>query len=93
MINGTSEKGLSVNQKLKIVNFPGGTSRKILEKLDDIIKEKLDDLIIHVGTIGIATNINLLANVKTIFKEVSKESPSKSIAFSSIIKRKDKTSI
>ena len=40
MVNGISEKGLSVNHKVKIVNFPGGTSEKILEKLDDIIKEE-----------------------------------------------------
>ena len=26
MVNGISEKGLSVNHKIKIVNFPGGTN-------------------------------------------------------------------
>ena len=40
MVNGISEKCLSVKHKVKIVNFPGGTSEKILEKLDVIIKEK-----------------------------------------------------
>ena len=30
MVNGISEKDLSVNHKVKIVNFPGGTSKKIL---------------------------------------------------------------
>ena len=35
MVNGTSEKGLSVNHKVKIAEFPGGTSEKILEKLYD----------------------------------------------------------
>ena len=39
MVNGISEKVLIVNHKEKIVNFPAGTSEKILEKLDDIIKE------------------------------------------------------
>ena len=64
MVNGISEKGLSVNHKVKIVNFPGGTSEKILEKLDDIIKEQPDDLIVHVGTNDLTNNVNLLTNVK-----------------------------
>ena len=93
MVNGISEKGLSVNHKVKIVNFPGGTSEKILEKLDDIIKEQPDDLIVHVGTNDLTNNVNLLTNVKKIFNKVSKESSSTFIAFSSIINRKDKTKI
>ena len=93
MVNGISEEGFSVNYKVKIVNFPGGTSEKILEKLDDIIKEQPDDLIVHVGTNDLTNNVKLLTNVKKIFNEVSKESPSTSIAFSSIINRKDKTNI
>ena len=56
----------------KTVNFPGGTSEKILEKLDDIIKEKLDDLIVHVGTNDITNNVNLLTNVEKIFKKFLK---------------------
>ena len=64
MVNGISEKGLSVNHKAKIVNFPGGTREKILEKLDIIIKEKPDDLIVHDGTNDITNNVNLLTNVK-----------------------------
>ena len=43
MVNGISEKGFNVNHKVKIVNFPGGTSEKILEQLDVIIKEMPDD--------------------------------------------------
>ena len=93
MVNGISEKGLSVNHKVKIVNFPGGTSKKILEKLDVIIKEKPDDLIVHVGTNDITNNVNLLTNVNKIFNKVSKELPSTSIVFSLMINRKDKTSI
>ena len=93
MVNGISEKGLSVNHKVKIVNFPGGTSEKILEKLDDIIKEQPEDLIVHVGTNDLTNNVNLLTNVKKIFNKVFKELPSTSIVFSFIINRKDKTNI
>lgn len=34
-----SEEGFSVNHKVKIVNFRGGASEKILEKLDSIMNE------------------------------------------------------
>ena len=84
-VNGTSEKGLSINYKVKIVNFPGSTSEKILEKLDDIIKEKPEDLIFHAGTNDITNNVNLSTNVKKIFNNFSKESPLMSIEFLSII--------
>ena len=60
MVNGIFETGLSVNHKVKIVNFPFSTSENILEKLDDIIKEKPEDLIVHVGTNDITNNVNLL---------------------------------
>ena len=42
MVNGISEKSLSVNHKVKIVNFASGKSKKILEKLDVTIKENPD---------------------------------------------------
>ena len=93
MVNGIYEKGLSVNHKVKIVNFPGGRSEKILEKQDDIIKEQPDDLIVYVGTNDLTNNVNLLTNVKKIFNKVSKEFPSTFIAFSSISNRNDKTTI
>ena len=85
MVNGISEKGLSVNYKVKIVNFPGSTSEKILEKLDDIIKEKPEDLIFHAGTNDITNNVNLSLKVKKVFNNFSRESPLTSIDFSSII--------
>ena len=46
MVNGIFEKGLSVNHKAKILNFPGGTNeRKIKEKSDDLIVLKLELMI------------------------------------------------
>ena len=64
MVNGISEKDLSVNYKVKVVHFPGGISEKILDKLDDIIKEQPRDLIAHVGTNDLTNNVNLLTNVE-----------------------------
>ena len=75
MVVYISENVLNVNHKVKILNFPYDTSEKILEKMDVIIKEKSDDLIVHVGTTDITNNINLLTNVKKIFNKVSKELP------------------
>ena len=93
IVNDISEKSLSVNHKVKIVNFPSGTHEKILEKLDEIIKEKPDDLIVHVGTNDISNNVNLFDQRQKIYNKTSKESSSTSISFSSIINRKDKTNI
>ena len=60
MVSGISEKFLiNVNHKVKIVNFRGGKKWRILEKMDDIIKKKPDDLIAHVGTNDITNNVNL----------------------------------
>ena len=76
-----------------MINFPGGTSEKITDQLDDLIKGKPDDLIVHVETNDIANNINLLNNVKKVLRKVSKDSPSAQLAFSSIIVRKDKKNL
>ena len=48
MVNGISENGLGVSHKVKI------------EKLDDIIKKRPDDFIIHVGTNDLTNNVNLI---------------------------------
>ena len=48
---------------------------------------------VHAGTNDITNDVNLSTNVKKIFNKTSKESPSSSIEFSSVINRKDKTNI
>ena len=68
MVNDISEKGFSVKLKVKIVNFPDGTSEKILEKQYDIIKEQPDDLIVHAGTDNLTDNVNLLNLTKILQK-------------------------
>ena len=93
MLNNISENGLSKTHKARVINFPGGTREKITDQLDDLIKGKPDDLIVHVGTNDIANNVNLLNNAKKIFRKVSKDYPSTQLAFSSIIVRKDKKNL
>ena len=75
MLNNIPEKSLSKTHKIRVINFPGGTSEKMTDHLDDLIKGKPDDLIVLVGTNDIANNVNLLNNVKKIFRKVSKVSP------------------
>ena len=93
MLNNISEKGLSKTHKVRVINFVGGTSEKITDQLDDLIKGKPDDLIVHVGTNDIANDVNLFNNVKKIFRKVSEDYPSTQLAFSSIIVRKDKENL
>ena len=61
MLNNISENGLSKTHKARVINFPWGTREKITVQLDDLIKGKPDDLIVHVGTNDIANNVNLLS--------------------------------
>ena len=59
MVKSIFQKGLSVNHKVKIVNVPRGTNEKTLQKLDDIMKKKPDNFIVHAGTNDITNNVNL----------------------------------
>ena len=48
MLYSISEKGLSKTHKVRVFNFPGGTSEKITVHLHDLIKGKPDDLTVHI---------------------------------------------
>ena len=37
MLNNISEKGLSKTHKVRVINFPRGTSKKITDQLNDLI--------------------------------------------------------
>ena len=60
MVNNINERGLSKSNKVLIKNFPGTTSEKILDEMDEIIKEKPDSIIIHARTNDLSNKINLL---------------------------------
>ena len=55
MLNGIHEKGMSKNYRVKVNNFPGGTSATILENIDQFVKSKPDCLIVHAGTNDLTT--------------------------------------
>ena len=50
---------INKNHRIKVNNFPGGTSAMILENVDQLVKSKPDCLILHAGTNGLAKKTNL----------------------------------
>ena len=93
MLNGLHEKGLSMNHIVKVKSYPSGTSVKILNNIDDIVKNKPDCLIIHAGTNDLTYGINLLNQAKKVVMQVKKVSQNTKIVFSSIAIRKDRKNI
>ena len=89
MLNGINESGLSKYQNVKIQNFPGGTIETILDKVETLVAEKPDCIIIHAETNDIMNGINSLNSVKKIVKKVKQTSPNTKVAFSSLITRQD----
>ena len=73
--------------------FSDSTSEKIIQNVDDVVKNKPGDIVIHVGTNDITNGINLLNIVKKIVKQVFGISPRTTVAFSSIIVRKDNKNV
>ena len=56
---------------MKVTNFPGSSSHKIVQKLDDLIKDKPDNLFSQFGTNNLTNNVKLLRKLKKILKKVS----------------------
>ena len=73
-----------------MTSFSGGTTEKIIQNVDDLQRNNPDDIVIHVGTNDITNGVNLLNSVEKIVNQVSDISPRTTVAFSSIIVRKDK---
>ena len=95
--NNSKRKAISINkhdlskhQNVKIQKFPGGTTETILDKVETVVAEKPDCIIIHAGTNDITNGINSLNSVKKVVRKVKQTSPNTKIAFSSLITRKDK---
>ena len=85
-----NEHDLSKHQNVKIQKFPGGTTETILDKVETVVAEKPDCIIIHAGTNDITNGINSLNSVKKVVRKVKQTSPNTKIAFSSLITRKTK---
>ena len=68
MLNGINERGLSKYQNVKIQNFPGSTTEIILDKVETLVTEKPDCIIIHAGTNNITNGINSLNSQANLSK-------------------------
>ena len=64
LLNGISKKRLSRNHQVTVKNFPGGTSEKVLQEMENLIAHKPDCIIIHAGTNDITNGIKSLDSVK-----------------------------
>ena len=93
MLARISGTGLSKKHNVSVSSFSCGTSEKIIQNVDDLLKNKPEDLVIHVGTNDITNRVNLLNSVKKIVKQASDISPRTTVVFSSIIVRKDKKNL
>ena len=49
-LSGISQKGLTMDTHVKIQNFPVGTTKTILNEVQELIESKRDSLIMHEGT-------------------------------------------
>ena len=81
------------NYRVKVNNFPGGTSATILENIDQLVKCKPDCLIVHEGPNDLANRTNLLNPVKKTVKQFKKVSQNTKTVFLRIIIRKNRKNI
>ena len=51
---------VSVKNDRKVENCPGRMTGKIIEKLDNFIKDKPHDLVTHIGTSDLTNDVELL---------------------------------
>ena len=58
MLNNINSRVLSKSKKVEILNFPGATSSEIVGKIDDVLNQKSESLIFHVGTNDLTNEIS-----------------------------------
>ena len=93
LLNGINEKGLSKDKHAKIKKFLGGTTETISGEVEELVKNKLDTLIVQAGTNDLMNGKNVLNNVKKVIKLVKRFSPQTKLGFSSLIIRKNKKNV
>ena len=64
VLNNIKSRGLSKLKKVEVLNFLGAISNDIVGKIDDVLNQKPESLIFHVGTNDLTNEINLLNNIK-----------------------------
>ena len=66
MLNNINSWGLSKSKKVEVLNLTGATSNDIVGKIDDVLNQNPESLIVHVGTNDLTNEINLLNNITKI---------------------------
>ena len=66
MLNNINSWGLWKSKKVEVLNFTGATSNDIVGKIDDVLNQNPESLIVHVGTNDLTNEINLLNNITKI---------------------------
>ena len=81
LLNGINEKGLCKKHDVKVKNVHGGTT--VLDKIDRLVGQKPDCIIVYGGTKDITKGINTLNTVKKIERKVKNSLTNTRLAFSS----------
>ena len=93
MLNNIRECGVSKQHSVKVRNFPGTTTERINEEIDDTHQANPDLIITHASTNDIATKINPLNNLIKVLKKCNELSSKTKLAVSNVIVRKDKVNL
>ena len=88
MLKNLNNRGLSKSKKVEALNYAWLTGSNITDKKDDVLDDKPESLIVHVGTNNLTSDINLLN--KKIVTKTKEKSPNTTLRFSNIIICKDK---
>ena len=75
MLNNVNSRGLLKSKKVEVLYFPGATSTNIVNKMNDILEDRPQSLIVYVGTNDLKNAVNLLNNVEKIVNKTKKKSP------------------
>ena len=95
MLNGIDSNGISSKtHQVSVRNFPGATSKDMIDYTKPLIHKKPDALIIHVGTNDLTKNVkDTKSNLLEIVENVKENSPSTEITLSNICLREDDLSL
>ena len=80
-LNGINEKGFCKKHDVEVKNVLGGTT--VPDKVDTLVGQKPDCIIMYGGTNDITKGINTLNTVKKIERKVKNSLPNTRLAFSS----------
>ena len=75
MLNNVNCHGLLKSKKVEVLNFPGATTSDIANRMDDILVDKPQSLILHVGTNDLTNDLNFLNNVKKLSIKLKRNHP------------------